>query len=36
MDMGNSVQFLRPPVSGGLDKDVKYVSVMINTEKCFY
>ena len=35
MDTGNGVQFFRSLVSGGPDKDVNYVSVMINTEKWY-
>ena len=35
MDKGNCVQFCRPHVSSGPDKDVNYASVMINTEKSY-
>ena len=35
MDTGNSVQFFHAPVSGGPDRDVNYVSVMINKEKYY-
>ena len=35
MDMGNSVQFFHPLISGGPNRDVNYVSVMINKERCY-